>query len=405
MKILFLHRNFPAQFRHLLQHLRSNKNNTITFITNRQDIKAAKGIIIYSYKLKREPNPNIHPYLLNYEEAILHGQAAARAAIALKAKGFIPDIIIGHAWGNLSFIKDVFPDTPLVGYFEWFYNSINSDVNFAHKGELSIDKKAKTRAKNAHLLTELYSCDYGIVPTKWQQQQIPAEFQTKLTVMHDGIDTNFFKPKASLPGLCLEEIGINIPAGQEIVTYATRGLEQYRGFPQFMEAVEIVQKQHPKCHFIIAGDDLIHYGPKLASGKNFRELMLERLDLDLSRIHFTGFLPYSSYLKILQASWVHVYLTYPFVLSWSMLEAMSTECLLVASSTQPVLEVVKNNENGFLIDFFSPEELADRIAEGLKHQKQLTPIRKAARETIVENYDLQQCLKQQLKFLTDLVSF
>ena len=264
---------------------------------------------------------------------------------------------------------------------------------FGYASLTSLELSKYEALKNSHLLTELYSCDRGIVPTKWQYQQIPDEFHSKLSVIHDGIDTRFFKPDHKA------KINLPIPADAEIVTYTTRGLEEYRGFPQFMEAVAILLKKRPNCHFVIAGDDFVHYGAKLPDGQNFRELMVKKLDIDLSRVHFTGFLPYAEYLKILQASWAHIYLTFPFVLSWSMLEAMSTECLLIASNTPPVLEMVEDNKNGFLVDFFSPQELADRIEDVLNNRKKLGHIRKAARKTIVKNYELRNCLAKQLDFL------
>lgn len=403
MNIMFLHRNFPAQFRHLVFHLMKDKRNKVVFLTNYNGPKL-DGILTGVYELTRKVDEKTHNYLKEYEESIIHGQCAARLAIRLKNQGFKPDIIFGHSWGPVSFMKDVFPDVPLIGYFEWFYKSKNSDVDFDRKEPLGIDEMAKIRVKNSHLLVDLYSCDGGVVPTLWQKSQFPVEYHNKLEIMHDGIDTRFFKPAEVLDGLSIPEIGLNIPQGKEIVTYATRGMEPYRGFPQFMEAASILLKKRPDCHVVISGKNQVSYGRKLGKGRSFKEMMMDRFDYDMSRLHFTGFLSYHNYLKVLQASSAHVYLSYPFVLSWSMLEAMAVGCVVVASATPPVQEVIQDSVNGFLVDFFSPEELAEKISHVLDHKKETDVIRKAARQTVMEKYDLESCMNRQLKYLGGFLS-
>jgi glycosyltransferase involved in cell wall biosynthesis len=375
-----------------------DKGNRIAFLTNKKDAKL-DGITTGVYELTRKVDEKAHRYLKDYEESIIHGQCAARLAIKLKQSGFIPDIIFGHSWGPISFMKDVFPGVPLIGYFEWFYNSRNSDADFGCKGPLSLDTQASIRIKNSHLLVDLYTCDGGIVPTEWQKSQFPHEFKDKLTTIHDGVDTTFFKPAETVNGLSIPGIGLHIPPGKEIVTYATRGMEPYRGFLQFMEAASLLLKQRPECHVVISGRDTVSYGPKPSNGKTYKELMLETYDFDMTRLHFTGFLPYHHYLHVLQASSAHVYLTYPFVLSWSMLEAMSAGCALIASNTPPVAEVVQDNHNGFLVDFFSPEQLFEKISFVLNNASAMTPIRQAARQTVMEHYDQPMCLERQLTYL------
>jgi len=283
MNILFLHRNFPAQFRHLAAYFARDPNNRIVFITAREDNGMA-GICKAVYKLKRDPNLNIHHYLKFYEEAILHGQAAATIALDLKAQGFIPDIIYGHTWGPTLYMKDVFPDSPLLGYFEWYYNAHNSDVDFEVHGNVPIDTKLCVRTKSSPMLLDLISCDKGITPTKWQFEQFPKELQHKLTIVHDGVDPNFFVPK---PGtkVVLPHLNLDLTHVNELVTYVTRGMEPYRGFPSFMESIAILLEKRPNCHVIIVGGEGIFYGSKLANGKSYKELMLEKLPLDLSRVH------------------------------------------------------------------------------------------------------------------------
>lgn len=400
MKILFLHRNFPAQFRHLALLLSKDPDNQVVFLTNRKE-HSLPGIHKFVYELHREVKPDAHHYLKFYEDSILHGQGAVRAALELKRKGFIPDVIIGHSWGPSMFMKDVFPESKYIAYLEWFYNIEGSDIDFDKSKPIQFDLRPKTRVKNSHILVDLYSCDMGITPTEWQKTQFPSIFHDKIQVIHDGIDTDFFKPdkeaKLVLPNLDLSH-------AKEIVTYATRGMEAYRGFPQFMEAAEIILKRRPDCHIVIAGEDRVCYGSRLPNGKTYKEHMLEKLDLDMSRVHFTDRLPYDKYLKLLQCSNAHVYLTYPFVLSWSLLEAMSTGCLIIASDTQPVKEVMQDGVNGILTDFFSVEKIADKVDEVLNNPDKYTELRENARDKIVENYDLKQALKKQVELINDLIS-
>jgi glycosyltransferase involved in cell wall biosynthesis len=395
MNILFLHRNFPAQFRHVLIELAKDQANKIVFITNTSNTPNIKGVNKFIYKTKREVPKDCHNYLRFYEDAIIHGQACAEAAIFFKNKGFEPDIIYGHTWGPTMFMKDIFPDVPLICYFEWFYNSDGGDVGFNRK--INENDRARTRCLNSHLLVDLYTCDKGISPTKWQKEQFPKEFHDKIEVLHEGIDINFFVPNPDAK-LKIPNTDIELSAKDEVITYATRGMEQYRGFPQFMEAAEKLLKQRPKVHIVIGGEDRVCYGPKLVNG-SFKQLMLDKLDLDMNRVHFTGSLPYTEYLKILQISSVHVYLTYPFVLSWSMLEAMSAQCCIVASDTPPVLEVMQDNYNGLLVDFFDVDGIIEKVNYALNQKEKMHQIRQNARKTIIKNFALHHLLPQHIDMI------
>lgn len=400
MNILFLHRNFPGQFLHLAPYFAQDSGNRVVFITERKD-RAIPGVLKAVYTLPERDRSKTHFYLRQYEEAILHGQAAARAAMDLKKKGFIPDIIFGHTWGQILFMKDIFPETPLMGYFEWFYRARGTDVDFDQARPMTIDTEARVRIKNSHILVDLYTCDQGVCPTQWQLQQFPSEYHHKIHIMHDGIHTEYFRPNAGHKPV-LPEIGLDLSNAKEIVTYVSRGLEPYRGFPQFMEAADLILKKRPECHVVVVGEDKVFYGSSLSDGKTYKQRALESFSFDTSRIHFTGYIPYASYLKILQASSAHVYLTYPFVLSWSMLEAMSTGCLVLASGTPPVTEVIQDGWNGILFDFFSPQEIADKVFYALDHQEKMIQIRHNARKTILERYDLKNLLPRQVELITDL---
>lgn len=400
MRILFLHSNFPAQFRHLATVLAKDPNNQVVFGTRRQE-GAIPGVMKALYHPARDVSPQTHHYVRSLESAILQGQAVCRMAQSLKTNGFEPDIIYGHSgWGPPLFMKDVFPKAKLLCYFEWYYQAHGSDSDFDPSDPLQLDDELRIRIKNAPILLDIASCDRGLSPTHWQRQQFPAELQQKITVMHDGVDTSFFQPS---PGakLVLPTANLDLSHVDELITYVARGMEPYRGFPQFMEAVSIIQKRRPKCHVVVVGEDRVAYGKQLPDGKTYKQQMLETLPLDLSRLHFTGSLPYSQYLQVLQASSVHIYLTRPFVLSWSMLEAMSAGCLVLGSNTAPVTEVIQEGVNGLLVDFFSPTAIADRVDEVFAHPNRMADLRATARETIQTRYDLAKLLPQHLHWIQD----
>ncbi|MGK7881276.1 MAG: glycosyltransferase family 4 protein [Crocosphaera sp.] len=398
MNILFLHPNFPAQFRHLATVLAKNPKNRVVFGTKRKEGNIP-GVFKAIYTPSREARPETHHYVRNLENAVLQGQAVYRLAEQLKKERFIPDVVYGHSgWGPTLFIKDIFPKAELLCFFEWFYHAHGSDADFDPKEPLTADDEPRIRIKNTPILTDLYSCDRGLSPTYWQRQQFPPEFHSKITVCHDGIDTNYFQPQ---PGakLVLKDKNLDLSNVDEIVTYVARGMEPYRGFPQFMEAVSILLKKRRNCHVVIVGEDRVAYGRSLQDGKTYKQLMLETFDYDLSRLHFTGSLPYSQYLQVIQASSVHVYLTRPFVLSWSMLEVMSTGGLVLGSKTPPVEEVIEDGVNGLLVDFFAIDRIVERIEEVLDNPEKMANLRVKARETIQEKYDLSKLLPQHIDWI------
>ena len=412
LNFLFSHRNYPAQFRHILIELAKNPQNNIFFLTGTENNNYIKGVKKIVYKLKRKVPENSHRYLKQYEEAIIHGQACAEAAIQLKNSGFTPDIIYSHGWGNSMFFKDIFPNVPLINYCEWYHSAEGSDVDF-DGFKPDYDKKAMIRCNNSQFLQDLTSCDIGICPTEWQKSRFPKIFHNKIKVIHDGIDTEYFKPDCNavfkIPNSNTNtDTNYNqnhnsiLTKNDEVLTYATRGMEAYRGFPQFMEAAEILLQKRPNLQIVIAGQDRICYGPKPIGG-SYKKIMLKKLNLDMQRVHFTGALPYNEYLKLLQVSSVHFYFTYPFVLSWSMLEAMSTGCLIVGSKTQPVEEVIKDGKNGLLVDFFDKKVLIEKINYALDNKETLQDIRKNARKTIVEKYDIKKLLPRQIEVMKKLV--
>lgn len=398
ISILFLHRNFPGQFRNLILELAKNPLNLIMFITCNDTLEIT-GVNKIIYKPKDTPE-NCHLYAKTYEESIIHAQSAADIAIEMKKRGIIPDIIYGHSWGSTMFMKDVFPEVPFLCYFEWFNSDAAPDINFDGT-VLTEAQKSQIRCKNAPQLIDLYSCDAGISPTYWQREQFPKEFHNKIKVLHDGVNTDICKPDLNAK-FVVEDKNLEFTQNDEVITYATSGMEPYRGFPQFMEAVDKLLKKRPNAHFIIGGEDKVFYGTELQHG-TYKQLMLEKFDIDLNRVHFVGMLTFDKYVKLLQISSVHVYSTVPFVLSWSLLDAMACECAVVASNTRPVQEVMQDGYNGLLFDFYNVDQLVEKIEYALDNKDEIAKIKKNARMTILDKYSINLLLPQHIEYIKSLI--
>lgn len=402
MKILCTHQNFPGQYLHLMRHLGADPANQIVFITQRNDEVSIPGVHKIVYKPARGITNDIHHYLMDTEAAVLNAQNVARVALDLKSSGFVPDVMLGHnGWGELWYLKDVFPQSPLIGYFEFFYRRFGADVGFDPQEQLIFNDAARIRTKNLGNLIGLDAADIGQCPTQWQKSLYPALYQPKLHVVHEGVDTRQVAPDKSAR-LRIAQRELELSGEDQVVTFVARNLEPYRGFPGFMRSLPAILAKCPRTQVVIVGGDETSYGPARADNKSFRQHMLEELGptLDLERVHFLGKVPYDVFLSVLQISSAHVYLTYPFVLSWSMLEAMAAGCLVVGSRTAPVEEVIRDRENGLLVDFHSPADIAEKVIAALTEPRAFEQIRQNARQTIVERYDLQTvCLPKQLELL------
>jgi glycosyltransferase involved in cell wall biosynthesis len=363
MRVLFVHQNFPGQFRHIAAHLAQQPGVEVLAI-GRDTAPGLPGVRLLRYKPHRGADQATHPYVRTMEEAVLHGQQVLRLLLDLKGKGYRPDVIVAHAgWGETLYAKDAFPHAKLIHFCEYYYHSHGADANFDPEFPLDINGAARIRTRNALHLLNLENCDLAVTPTKWQHSLHPEAYRDKIQVIHEGIDTDNLKPnphaELTLPN------GNVLKAGMPIVTYVARNLEPYRGFHTFMRALPDLLKQHPTCQVVIVGGDGVSYGSAPKDAPNWRSKLLQENPVDLSRVHFLGKVPYDTYKKVLQVSAVHVYLTYPFVLSWSLLEAMATGCLIVGSDTAPVREVIRDGENGVLVGFFDKDELVRAVVKGL----------------------------------------
>ncbi|HLY45029.1 MAG TPA: glycosyltransferase family 4 protein [Stellaceae bacterium] len=398
MNFLFVHQNFPGQYLHLIQYLR-DAGHTVAFITQRQD-RPIDGIRMLEY-LPAPLTPATQSYVNELESNAMNGLAAARLCEGLKHEGFHPDIVIGHTgWGELLFIKDIWPSVPLLGYFEFFYHGSGSDLDFDPEFPPTAADSMRVRLRNATNLLSLDAADWGHTPTIWQRDQYPAEYHHRISVVHEGIDTEIVHPEPTAR-LWLRG-GLSLSRDDRVLTYSARRLEPYRGFHVFMRALPQVLSDCPDAQVVIIGGDGVSYGRPPSSGKSWREHMLAELSgrLDLSRVHFVGWLPYAQYLAVLQISAAHVYLTYPFVLSWGLLEAMAAGCAVIGSRTAPVEEVIDGTDNGYLVDFFDTGGLARQICTVLQNPAATSEMRRHARDHVVEHYNLRTtCLPAHLALI------
>lgn len=363
MKVLFIHQNFPGQFRHIAAHLAGQPGVDVLAI-GREQAPGLPGVRLLRYKPHRSASAHTHPYARSFEDGVLHGQQVLRLLLELKAKGYRPDVIVAHpGWGETLYAKEAFPQTKLIHFCEYYYQTQGADADFDSEFPLDINGAASIRSRNALHLLNLENCDQAITPTRWQHSLHPAAYRNKIQVIHEGIDTANLGPD---PEATLQlPNGRVLKAGEPIITYVARNLEPYRGFHSFMRALPEILKQHPTCQVVVVGGDDVSYGSKPKDAPNWRSKLLAENPLDLNRVHFLGKVPYGTYKKVLQVSAVHLYLTYPFVLSWSLLEAMASGCLIVGSDTAPVREVIKDGENGLLVGFFDVQAIASKVIQVL----------------------------------------
>lgn len=395
MKILFLHQNFPGQFLHLAPELarRGHECLALTDPTN----KRQSPIPVLRYRHDAEPvDPAATRLGRNYTTMSDRGVNVARACQQLRdRRGYVPDVIFGHSgWGETLFVKEVWPEAKLLVYAEYYYRGTGADVGFDPEfQQRSFDQQMIAQGRAAHLGQALIHADAGLAPTEWQASTFPPVLRQMLTVIHDGVDTERLCPdpaaQVTLPD------GTELRAGDEVLTFVNRNLEPYRGYHIFMRALPEVMAARPKAQVVIVGGTEASYGPPPPDAPSWKQKFLTEVEgcIDPSRLHFTGKLPYGTYTALMQVARVHAYLTYPFVLSWSMVEAMAMGAHVVASNTAPVAEVIRDGENGTLVDFFDVAGWSRALIAAMAEPARFDPLRRAARQTAVDRYDLRNlCL-------------
>ena len=416
MNILFIHQNFPGQFKFLAPALVQQGHRVLAMTMQKTDAKNWQGVELVHYKAARGTTPNVHPWVSDFETKTIRGEACFRAALAMKAQGFKPDVIVAHhGWGESLFLKDVWPTAKLGIYCEFFYPPSGADVGFDPEfPETDPGDVCRLRLKNLNNLLHFEVADAGISPTQWQASTFPDGFRNKITVIHDGIDTHMVSPNPAVTLNLKKSDGSDIALSKndEVITFVNRNLEPYRGYHTFMRALPELLQARPNARILIVGGNDVSYGARPDKAKfgsdHWKDIFIQEVrpqisDANWQRVHFLGHVPYQYFIPLLQLSSVHVYLTYPFVLSWSLLEAMSAGCAIVASDTQPLREAILQNETGRLVNFFDPAALTREVCSLLDNPSERQRLGSNARAFAQSHYDLQSvCLPAQLKWVESL---
>ncbi|POR40172.1 glycosyl transferase family 1 [Methylobacterium sp. V23] len=402
MKTLFVHNNFPGQFKHVASALAKHEGSAVAAI-GAQNARGVPGVRMERYVLEPADVSATHPFARRFDLECRRAEQVLYAASHLVSSGFVPDVVVAHSgWGETLPLRSVFPKSRLITYCEFYYRTQGQDVGFDPEFPIfGVDGEVSIRLKNAASLLALAESDAGVSPTVWQRSTYPVEMQSKISTIHDGVDTAYLSP-CSDAALTLPN-GRTLTRSDEVVTFVNRTLEPLRGFHVFMRALPRIMRQRPSAQIVIIGGDQGQYGYPPPAGQTWRSVFLGEVSraIDLSRVHFLGRVPYNHYLSALRISSAHVYLTYPFVLSWSLLEAMSVSGLVIASDTAPVREVI-DGTNGLLVPFLEPDALAGAVVTVLGAPHKFTAIRERARKTVVQRYDLHRvCLPTMMSFLTN----
>jgi glycosyltransferase involved in cell wall biosynthesis len=402
MRIAFVHRRAPGQFVHLARHLVGDGWD-VTFVCETMG-ESIPGVRVARHRAEPPARAGaaMARHLATTDQHVRIGHRVAETLEAIRREDGEPDVVVGHlGWGGLLFAKDVLPNAPALGYCEYFYRPEGGDVGYDPAEPVTADDRRRLRLLNATQLLALDAVDGGISPTRWQRSRFPSPYRRRIAVCHDGIDLDLCRPnpdaRFELPD------GRVLKAGAPVVTYAARDLEPYRGFPQFMRAAAEVLRRDAAAIVVVAGGDGVSYGRPPPSGGNWRSVMMAETGVDPGRIAFLGQIPHDRLVSLFQVSAAHVYLTVPFVLSWSMLEAMACGALVIGSATAPVEEVIEDGRNGLLVPFFDRDALAGRLLEALASVGRPAPIRAAARRTVAERYALPRCLERQSALLQEVI--
>lgn len=379
MRYLFVHRNFPGQYLHLVRHLAGQGGHQILFLTeaNANHIPGVRKVVYQP----PPPCEAAHPDAQEVEHALARARVVAEAAGRLKALGFVPDVMLGHhGWGELLNLHDVWPDAPLLGYHEFYYGTHGLDVGFDPEFATPAALFPRVRAKNAVNLLALANPGLGQTPTRFQRGTYPVWARPRIRLVPEGVDLDACRPDPASRARPFVLGPLRVAPGRPLVTYVARDLEPYRGFHVVMRALPRLLRARPDVHVALVGGDGPGYGARLSHG-TWREHMLAEVGhlLDPARVHFLGRVPYADHLRLLQRSDAHIYLTYPFVASWSLREALACGCAVVASDTAPVREFVRDGRNGRLTPCLDPAALALRVQEVLEDTDATARVRAGAR--------------------------
>jgi glycosyltransferase involved in cell wall biosynthesis len=384
--VLFIHNNFPGQLGFIATALKQRGLRCMAI--GSQTAKSAE-IPVRNWTIPSGTSPGLFPLATRMEADLIRGHAAAEQAIALRDEGFDPLLIVGHpGWGETSLMMEIFPKARQILHGELYYNSEGGDAGFDPEfGALTQEDRFRIAAKNATMAMAYLEADRIVSPTPFQAASFPKTLRRRMSVIHEGVDIDAIKPRV---GVTLEiKDGPTLDRSTPVVTFINRHFEPLRGYHVFMRALPAFMAARPDAHIVmIGGDEGRGYGMECKTGTWKETYLAEVRDrIDMKRIHFVGKVAHNWMLNALNISAAHVYYTYPFVLSWSLLEAMATECLVLGSDTAPVRDVIQDGVNGRLLDFFDPAALSRALVDACERPQDFTHLRKAARKTIVEGYD------------------
>jgi len=397
--ILFVHNNFPAQFGFVAEAAmaRGHACAAIASPTGRP----MTGMPMEKWEAGRSSSPMILKAAIRAEADLIRAEAAAAAALRLNQQGFYPDLIVGHpGWGETLYLREIFPKAKQIIYAEYYYRTADGDVGFDPEfGPASAPMEL--HAKNIGLALALSEADTIVAPTSFQASRLPGVFRQRTEIVHEGVDLLRTRKNAAARWVTAD--GRVLDGARPIITFVSRKLEPLRGYHSFMRSLPRLLEAVPDAEVLIVGEAArAGYGAAAPEGRTWAEVILDEVrdKLDVSRIHFTGRVPYETFIDALSLSWAHVYFTYPFVMSWSLLEAMACECLIVGSDTAPVRDAITAGENGLLVDFFDHAGLAQTLIEACRSPRRFDHLRRAARQTVEARYDrIRVCLPAWMRLI------
>jgi glycosyltransferase involved in cell wall biosynthesis len=385
--VLFVHNNFPAQFRDLATTLVAR--GVPCFAIGSEHSPGLPGVLMVRYRLARGTTQGIFDLAVRAEADLLRGRSAVEAARWLAGQGHQPRLIVGHpGWGETSMLSHVFPGAKQILYPEFFYRGRNSDIDFDPEFWTN-DEDALLRgmAKNAVISMALAQAAQIVAPTEFQAAQLPPAFLERTQVIHEGVDTDAIRPGPAEP-FPLPDGRILAP-GTPVITHINNKMEPLRGLHIFARALPRLLAEVPHAHAVVIGEELPRgYGAEAPGGRTWKQVIFEPLEpsLDLSRVHFLGRVTHERMLAALRLSTAHVYYTYPFVLSWSLTEAMASGCYVIGSDTGPVRDAIRDGVNGRLLPFFDVDALSEALIAACRDPGASARLRAVARETAVADF-------------------
>ena len=385
MHVLFVHQNFPAQFKYMAPRLVKERGWQCSFVTERVEGELP-GVRKIIYKARGGASMANSVFTRNYENAVAHAHGVFEAM--KEAKDVKPDLVVAHTGFGSSLFLPFLYDAPVINFLEFFYSPAGQDLGFRPEVPVGETELLRSKTNNAMILLDVVNCDRGWSPTHYQRAFFPAELHGKIDVIFDGIDTEVYHRKEGA-GQTVRR-AYQIDPSHKIVTYVARGFEMMRGFDVFMKAAKRICDARPDVTFVVVGTDKVHYGGDLKYIKedSFRHQVLKDGNYDLSRFRFTGYVQQEVLADILSAGDVHIYLTEPFIASWSMVDAMACGAVLVASDQTCVREYVVPGENGLLVDFFDDAALAGQTLAVLADVPAHRRLAEAAVRTVTEKFSL-----------------